>query len=99
MFNTPTISEPLTGSMNVVCAWCKTPMGHKDCRVELDGLKSHGICKICFVKHEYRDLCDRISRADCFDLARITLIELPQIDNDADRLALREMAKERSDKI
>lgn len=74
-------------------------MGQKDCHIDLDGEWSHGICRPCRIRFLYRDLCDRIAHADCFELARITLIELPQIDNDADRLALREMAKERSDKI
>jgi hypothetical protein len=87
------------GRLNVVCAWCKRLLGTKPCGSELDGRTSATICPECRVKCLYRDLCGRIARSDRAALAEIILIELPLVDRDADRTALRQLAQKRAETL
>lgn len=36
--------------MKIVCAWCGTDIGTKDCSGQDNGLVSHSICERCFME-------------------------------------------------
>lgn len=40
----------VTAKMEVVCSWCKVPMGQKPCGPDKAKMVSHGICKDCEAK-------------------------------------------------
>lgn len=36
--------------MKIMCAWCGTDIGTKDCSIQDNGLVSHSICERCFAE-------------------------------------------------
>ena len=47
-----------TGTIKIICAWCKAETGTKPCPPEQDGLVSHGICPEC-AKIKMAELAER----------------------------------------